>query len=309
MEEYNAIEKLVYETKSFRLRLVREEDAQDLLAVYSDKVAVAKMNADNCTSDFYYTCEKEMKECIQYWLDDGHRKKAYLRFAIIAKSDDKAIGTAEIVTADSGVLRLDLRSDYLSNLYIEELIRLAVLQWIGDFCVKKLKIKTDNTPERIEIMEKYGFVPIKKIGKKVSYYERNAVHFFDSKKGMAFCALACCVCSENKNCLGCRNEGCKGKEWCKCFRCCSQKKIASCRECENYPCEAEMINRLRNKVFFKFSQTYGVDALLCALRTNEERGVLYHYHKKLIGDYDQFESEEKMTAFLLRGLQFAKEDD
>lgn len=44
----------VYETSSFLLRLVQLDDAKDLLACYSDRRAVANMNADCCTSDFYY---------------------------------------------------------------------------------------------------------------------------------------------------------------------------------------------------------------------------------------------------------------
>ena len=42
----------VYETTSFTLRLVKLEDARSLLACYSDKKAILKMNADSCTSDF-----------------------------------------------------------------------------------------------------------------------------------------------------------------------------------------------------------------------------------------------------------------
>ena len=28
-------------------------------------------------------------------------------------------------------------------------------------------------------------------------------------KAIAFCGLACCVCSENKDCVGCQDGGCE----------------------------------------------------------------------------------------------------
>lgn len=34
-------------------------------------------------------------------------------------------------------------------------------------------------------------------------------------KAIAFCGLACCVCSENKGCVGCQDGGCESHGWCK----------------------------------------------------------------------------------------------
>ena len=72
----------VYETSSFLLRLVQLDDAKDLLACYSDRRAVANMNADCCTSDFYYETLTQMQECIRFWLRE-YQQQAYIRFAII----------------------------------------------------------------------------------------------------------------------------------------------------------------------------------------------------------------------------------
>ena len=60
----------IYETKSFILRLVKLEDAEDLLACYSDKDNVSKLNSDFCTSDFYYSTVSEMEDCIKFWLEE-----------------------------------------------------------------------------------------------------------------------------------------------------------------------------------------------------------------------------------------------
>ena len=60
----------IYETESFILRLVKIEDAEDLLKCYSDKETVSKLNADNCTSNFYYQTKAEMEQCIKYWLEE-----------------------------------------------------------------------------------------------------------------------------------------------------------------------------------------------------------------------------------------------
>ena len=39
-------------------------------------------------------------------------------------------------------------------------------------------------------------------------------------KYIAFCGLACCVCSENKGCVGCQDGGCESHGWCKNYNCC-----------------------------------------------------------------------------------------
>ncbi len=44
-------------------------------------------------------------------------------------------------------------------------------------------------------------------------------------KAIAFCGLACCVCSENKGCVGCQDGGCESHGWCKNDNCCKEKGI------------------------------------------------------------------------------------
>lgn len=44
-------------------------------------------------------------------------------------------------------------------------------------------------------------------------------------KAIAFCGLACCVCSENKGCVGCQDGGCESHGWCKNYNCCKEKGL------------------------------------------------------------------------------------
>lgn len=83
----------------------------------------------------------------------------------------------------------------------------------------------------------------------------------DKEKGVAYCRLACCICSENATCAGCRNDGCndgcKDKDWCKSFRCCKEKNLKGCWECSGFPCDNPMLRKLRVRTFAKFIGEYG----------------------------------------------------
>lgn len=53
---------------------------------------------------------------------------------------------------------------------------------------------------------------------------------------VAYCGLACCLCSENQTCSGCQDGGCEAHAWCKNYTCCREKGLAGCWECESFPC-------------------------------------------------------------------------
>lgn len=290
-----------YETENFHLRLVKPEDAEALLECYSDRKAVSKANADNCTSNFYYTSIEQMEECIRFWLAE-YQKGYYVRFAIIPKEENHAVGTMEIFGGEAGVLRLDIASRYEREGYIEELLRLVVLHLIRDFKAESLKIKAGNIPERVPLLEKYGFMPSETFRPGKGYYERPKIKFFDPSKGLAYCGLACCVCSENKGCAGCRNDGCKGKDWCRSHSCCKAGGKKGCWECGEYPCGYPMLEKPRIKAFSEYIKQYGEQDLIAALGRNEENGVLYHYPGKLTGDYDLFQTQEELFRFLRQGM-------
>ena len=60
--------------------------------------------------------------------------------------------------------------------------------------------------------------------------------------GIARCGLACCLCSENVTCKGCKRDGfmelswCKDSEWCEVRRCGIDKNLNGCYECEPVEC-------------------------------------------------------------------------
>lgn len=117
------------------------------------------------------------------------------------------------------------------------------------------------------------------------------------EKGLAYCGLACCVCVENQTCAGCRNDGCKDKEWCKHFNCCKEKAIRGCWDCEAFPCGG-MHEKLRIRAFCEFIRRYGENELLACLEKNEKSGVVYHYPCQLIGDYDKCTTLDEVIKML-----------
>jgi hypothetical protein len=123
------------------------------------------------------------------------------------------------------------------------------------------------------------------------------------QKGIAFCGLACALCSENSACAGCRNEGCEDKESCKNFQCCKTKNINGCWECDEFPCTGNMLDNRRIRAFARFAGEYGVEFLLDCLEKNEKAGIVYHYPGQLDGDYDVPETEESIFELLLNGKQ------
>lgn len=135
----------IYETESFFLRLVKLEDAEDLLACYSDKDNVSKFNNDFCTSDFYYSTVSEIEDCIKFWLEE-YQNQYYVRFSVINKADRKAIGTVEIFGGEAGVLRIDLSSKNNTEESFGEILKLTIEQinWIEEI---KAELEKFNQPE------------------------------------------------------------------------------------------------------------------------------------------------------------------
>ncbi|MFZ2539505.1 MAG: DUF3795 domain-containing protein [Oscillospiraceae bacterium] len=121
------------------------------------------------------------------------------------------------------------------------------------------------------------------------------------EKGIAYCGLACCVCAENETCAGCRNDGCKDKDWCKNYRCCKEKKINGCWECSNFPCGGSMLDKMRICAFAEFIKEYGETELMDCLDRNEKSGLVYHYKNELVGDYDKPQSKIKIRTLIKQG--------
>lgn len=124
----------------------------------------------------------------------------------------------------------------------------------------------------------------------------------DLEKGIAYCGLACCLCSENADCPGCRQEGCANKDWCKSFHCCKEKHLPGCWACgELETCDNFMLKKPKIHAFAAYIAKYGAEALLGHLARNAEHGVVYHDPGSLIGDYDRAETQEAIWDLLEHG--------
>lgn len=100
---------------------------------------------------------------------------------------------------------------------------------------------------------------------------------------IAYCGLVCCVCSENKDCIGCQDRGCEIHGWCKNYNCCKEKGLNGCWECTEFPCSGSMLNKPRIRAFAEFAKRYGADELEKCLLRNKEKGIIYHYDGQLVG--------------------------
>ncbi len=117
-----------YESENFLLRQVKKEDAPQLLRCYSDTAAVALMNDDNCRRGFLCNTLEDMESYIDIWQGEN-----YARPAVIDKRTGEAVGTLEIFGGETGVLRVDLRTDYERPEVLRELYALAVERFPKDF--------------------------------------------------------------------------------------------------------------------------------------------------------------------------------
>lgn len=137
----------VQDTKSFRIRLVEQGDAEALFQCYHDKDAVQRMNDDNCGFGFYVETQEQMLHTIDYWLD-FYKKQCFIRFAIEDRMTKKAVGTIEGFGGDTGVLRIDLASKYEKAEDLAELFHFAAAEFHNIFGNKALVTKA--IPEAVE---------------------------------------------------------------------------------------------------------------------------------------------------------------
>lgn len=155
----------IFESEHYLLRLVSPEDAPGLLLVYSDEKSVPFFNSDNCGGDdFHYTTLKRMQEQIDFWLWEYHQK-SYVRWTIMDRSVNLAIGSIELFNRksndffnDCGLLRLDLRSDYERTETILEILA-QILPNIWDLFGCQM-VATKAPPfalQRKEALKQLGF--------------------------------------------------------------------------------------------------------------------------------------------------------
>lgn len=172
----------VYETDNFVLRLVREEDAADLLYCYSDSESRTLFNSDSCTSDFCYNTAEEMKNCITIWLD-CYKRQDFVRFSIVEKQENKAVGTIEIFgfvgnyKTKRGILRLDIASAYERTSSLAELFGKCLEEFYDLFRINEIVTKAvPHAFVRKSVLEQLGFIPYEFPGR-----EHYLVHPLPSK--------------------------------------------------------------------------------------------------------------------------------
>lgn len=149
----------------FLLRLVREEDGEDLLRVYSDPLAVPLFNSDNCNGDdFYYTTYERMMEAVRFWIW-SYQNGWFIRWSIVDEHTNNVIGTVELcnrVSQDSfngsGILRLDLRSDYENEEEIWNILEMIVypaFYWLD--CHQIITKAAPAAQVRRKVLLQFGF--------------------------------------------------------------------------------------------------------------------------------------------------------
>ncbi len=155
----------IYETRQFVFRLVQEEDAQDLLECYSDPLSVKIFNSDNCTSNFIYRTITEMKACIRFWLDD-YARQAYVRFSIVDKTTQRAVGTIECFAKSGtypgfgtvGILRIDLASRYENEGVITEILNMVEDHLYSCFGIQSMLTKAvPEAKQRVIALRNIGY--------------------------------------------------------------------------------------------------------------------------------------------------------
>lgn len=293
----------VYETSRQFFRMV-SPDCTEGMGMHASELAGAATKARVCGGSCQNSPEATGVFCGE---GSGLQARVLFRFAVFSKETGCAVGVLECFSRSSGddsakVLRIELAEAHGSDSHLEETLRLVVLTLIPAYALRGLRITVPHAHDRLPLLKKYGFEPSGGVEAAPASYQRTERTFFDAGKGVAFCGLACCVCSENPVCTGCRKEGCKDKEWCQSFNCCKKKSLNGCWECPDFPCDNPMLNKLRVRTFAAFILEYGEAALIRALQKNEADGVLYHYPDQLIGDYDLPQSEAGIRALLSRGV-------
>lgn len=123
------------------------------------------------------------------------------------------------------------------------------------------------------------------------------------ERGIAYCGLACCLCQDPPDCVGCKQGGCKDKENCKNYVCCTTKNLDGCYSCQQFACQDSILHKVRIQAFSLFIKKYGEEKLLDCLERNELQGMVYHYPGGHVGDYDQYDTVEDIIHVILHGKE------
>jgi len=175
-----------FETPHFQLRQVCEADAADLLeSFYGDVSGWMFYGNDMCKSIFagQYATLDEMKHCIRVWRQE-YANRYYIRFSVIAKQTQRAVGTIEIfdhINSEKNwqleairnglVLHIDLGAPYETQAHIAELLVLADAEVYKRFGMKHILIRAvPQATERIAALLARGYASFD--------WERGREHYY-----------------------------------------------------------------------------------------------------------------------------------
>lgn len=123
---------------------------------------------------------------------------------------------------------------------------------------------------------------------------------FQEKRGIAYCGLACVLCSDT-DCPGCASVISNGGG-CPAGKCAAGKSLDGCYACTAYDsCTENMLHGKRNQAFNRYAKAFGKQALIDRLHINFENGIAYHTPGKFSGDYDRLETEDEIYQLLRYG--------
>ena len=97
-----------YESENFLLRFISLDDAEGLLECYRNPTPSVQANGAGASFGYGLRTPVEMRAFIERWLA-AYKNRCFIRFCVIDKRTDKAIGTVEVY--DYGVLPIDVTLD------------------------------------------------------------------------------------------------------------------------------------------------------------------------------------------------------
>lgn len=161
-----------YENQEFLLRPVKTEDAEELLKVYCDKEAQKLFNMDNFPNPCFFDTLEQMENELEYYLKEYYSRE-FVRWSIVDKKTGGVVGTIENFHRkavdemtgeprdafyDTGILRMDIRSDYEKEEMLLPLILLILENAYDDFECDRIATKALHIArERRKALKKAGF--------------------------------------------------------------------------------------------------------------------------------------------------------
>ena len=130
------------------------------------------------------------------------------------------------------------------------------------------------------------------------YQEEKKMDMKELVDNIGYCGLICKLCN---GCSGCKAEEVP-EEQLQCFhrKCCIEKELNGCWECNGFPCNGNMFSNPKNirvRAFVRFMKEESPEKLITCITENEKNGIQYGYQK----DYDLKQSEDEVIELLKMG--------